>query len=117
LHVPFVELAARSGELDADALVVLYSWFQETASGVEVAMDLYRSGFPQVAVLEGGIQRWQAEGYPTEGAGLIVTPDDLGPPWTITPLAETAEPMTGTVTATAVLESSETPTATLTAGE
>jgi 3-mercaptopyruvate sulfurtransferase SseA len=50
---------------------------------------LYGLGFASVAVLEGGIQQWYAEGYAVEGTWLTPTPDEVGPPWSVTPIVTT----------------------------
>jgi 3-mercaptopyruvate sulfurtransferase SseA len=76
-------------------------------------MTLYALGFAHLAVLEGGVQRWYADGYAIEGSWLTPTPDESGPPWTLTPLAtEVGE--TETVTATLQAGAAATGTPTLT---
>jgi len=112
VQIPFEELAARGKQLDASALTVLYSWSPDEGESLEAAMVLYELGFTRVAVLEGGIQTWYAAGYPIEGTWLTPTLEITGPPQTVTPLTPSAL-VTATVTATAVLEQSGTPTVTL----
>jgi rhodanese-related sulfurtransferase len=111
LHIPLEELAAHGGQLDASALIVLYSWSPDEADSVEAAMVLYGLGFPRVAVLEGGIQTWYAAGYPIEGMRLTPTLEITGPPQTVVSLTPFASGTPG-ITATAALEQSGTPTVT-----
>jgi rhodanese-related sulfurtransferase len=110
LQIPFEELAARGKQLDANAVIVLYSWSPDEGESLEAAMVLFELGFTRVAVLEGGIQTWYAAGYPIEGTWLTPTLEITGPPQTVTPLTTLAS-VTATITVTAVLEPSGTPTA------
>ena len=87
LHIPLEELPERAGELDGNQTIVLYVLSSSESGALQAAMALYELGFTNVAVLEGGIQRWYAEGYVIEGTWLTPTPDEVGPPWTLTPLA------------------------------
>jgi rhodanese-related sulfurtransferase len=117
LHIPFTDLAARSDELDADELVVLYTWFQREVEGLDAALALYRIGFSQVAVLDGGIQAWDQDGHAMEGPGWTPEPDDVNPPWRLTPLVTADLLVTGTVTTTVVPVESETVAPTRVSGE
>lgn len=102
LHIPLEELSDRVGELDGNKTIVLYDLSIVESSDLVAAMELYGLGFSKVAVLEGGLQRWFADGYEIEGTLLTPTPGAVGPPWTVTPLAtSTAEP-TLTYTPTAI---------------
>jgi rhodanese-related sulfurtransferase len=63
LKIPWDTLAGRLGELDPDRHIVIYC-----RKGVrsESAYSTLRSGgFPLVWVMEGGVERWVAAGYPT----------------------------------------------------
>lgn len=108
LHIPLEELAERVSELDGNRTIVLYVLFSSEGDALEAAMILYELGFTKVAVLEGGIQRWYAEGYAIEGTWLTPTPDEVGPPWTLTPLE------TGTKVPSAIETLTVTPTITST---
>ena len=68
-------LRGRGEALDRDAPLILYcaaDW-----RGVLAAATLEGMGFRQVAVLDGGINRWTTEGYPTEW-GVNVPSKDFG---------------------------------------
>lgn len=86
-QIPLEELSERAGELDGNQTIVVYVLSSSEDEGPQAAMVLYELGFTSVAVLEGGIQRWYAEGYVIEGTWLTPTPDEVGPPWSLTPLA------------------------------
>jgi rhodanese-related sulfurtransferase len=121
-HIPLEALPERAGELDGNQTIVLYVLALGESEALQAAMVLYGLGFTRVAVLEGGIQRWYAEGYLIEGTWLTPTPDEVGPPWTLTPLVtgagepgaeETAtEAVTATLTLPARSQSTGTPTPT-----
>jgi len=121
-HIPLEELSERAGELDGNQTVVVYVLSSGEDEGPQAAMVLYELGFTSVAVLEGGIQRWYAEGYTIEGTWLTPTPDEIGPPWVLTPLATgtgqpgveatVTESATVTPTPQAVPEPAGTPTPT-----
>lgn len=99
LHIPLEELPERAGELDGNQTIVLYVLSSSERGALQAAMALYELGFTNVAALEGGIQRWYAEGYLIEGTWLTPTPEEVGPPWTLTPLAtEDVDRVTGTLT-------------------
>jgi len=102
-HIPLEELSERAGELDGNQTIVVYVLSSGEDEGPQAAMALYELGFTSVAVLEGGIQRWYVEGYVIEGTWLTPTPDEIGPPWVLTPLTmETEQPgVEATVTDTA----------------
>jgi rhodanese-related sulfurtransferase len=114
-HIPLEELAERAGELDRRQTIVLYVLSPSERGARRAAMALYELGFAKVAVLEGGLQRWYADGYVIEGTWLTPTPDESGPPWTLTPLVTGTVDATVTVEATAAEGAPETPTPTLTA--
>jgi rhodanese-related sulfurtransferase len=124
LHIPLEEVSERAGELDGNKTIVLYVLSSSESGAQQAAMALYALGFAKIAVLEGGIQRWYADGYVIEGSWLTPTPDEVGPPWTLTPLGTgTEEPTvavagTDAVTATPTLGTGTrppgTPTPTLT---
>jgi 3-mercaptopyruvate sulfurtransferase SseA len=109
--------------LDGNKTIVLYALSSSESSAPQAAMALYALGFARIAVLEGGIQRWYGDGYVIKGTWLTPTPDEVGPPWTLTPLATgTEEPVveatvTDAVTATSTLragpETQDTPTPTI----
>jgi hypothetical protein len=61
-------------------------------------MYLYEVGYTKVAVLDGGLQKWYADGYPIEGTLLTPTPGPVGPPWAVTPLITATLSVTGAVT-------------------
>jgi len=117
-HIPLEELPERAGELDRRQTIVLYVLSSSERGARQAAMLLYELGFSKVAVLEGGLQRWYADGYVIEGTWLTPTPDESGPPWTLTPLVTgTLEEETSTEEATASAEATATgvvPPATLT---
>jgi rhodanese-related sulfurtransferase len=113
LHIPLEELSERAGELDGDQTIVLYDLVLSEREALQAAMLLYALGFTEVAVLEGGIQRWYAQGYPIEGTWLTPTPDEVGPPWTLTPADDRDQ---GAVTATVALTATVAVTQTLPAG-
>ena len=81
-------------------------------NGLEAAMYLYQEGYLRVAVLDGGLQRWYADGYPIEGTLLTPTVAPTEPSWTVTPLitatlalsvTQTPAPATATVAVSATL--------------
>ncbi len=98
VHIPLEELLARVAELDGNQTIVLYDLSLNQSLSLQGAMHLYGVGFTRVAVLDGGLQKWYADGYPIEGTLLTPTPAPVGPPWAITPLITTTLPATGTVT-------------------
>ena len=121
-QIPLEELPERVGELDGRQTIVFYVLSSSESGALQAAMMLYGLGFADVAVLEGGIQRWYADGYEIEGTWLTPTPDELGPPWTLTPLGTSVEATlaaaeTAAVTMTPTLragpESPDTPSPTL----
>lgn len=117
VHLPLEELPARVSELDDDQTIVLYDLSSNQSLSLRGAMYLYEAGFTRVVVLEGGLQKWYADGYPIEGTILTPTPGPIGPPWAVTPLITVTLPATGTAmpvtgTATIVLET-PTPSPTL----
>jgi 3-mercaptopyruvate sulfurtransferase SseA len=110
------------GELDGNNTIVCYSLSLDEAQSLDAAMLLYELGFTDVVVLEGGIQRWYAEGYAIEGTWLTPTPHYAGPPWTVTPITTTTALATAVVTVTLTpsaagtpVRGTQTPTATATA--
>jgi rhodanese-related sulfurtransferase len=111
VHMPLEELPARISELDGSQTIVLYDLSQNQSLSLKGAMYLYEVGFTKVAVLDGGLQKWYADGYPIEGTLLTPTPGPVGPPWAVTPLVT----MTLTVTGTAA-PIAGTPVATLETG-
>jgi rhodanese-related sulfurtransferase len=103
VHIPFEELADRVGELDGNKTIVLYDLVMSESTSLAGAMMLYERGFSQVAVLEGGLQKWLSDGYPIKGSLLTPTPAAAGPPWTVTPLitaTHTSVPTVVTATST-----------------
>jgi rhodanese-related sulfurtransferase len=100
VHIPLEELKDRVGELDENRTIVLYDLLLQRKMSLEAAMLLYGLGFTQIAVLDGGIQRWYSEGYPIEGTLVTPTPGTVGPPWTVTPLptSTSLSPVVGTAT-------------------
>ena len=113
-HIPLEELAERAGDLDRRQTIVLYVLSSSEGGARQAAMVLYGLGFAKVAVLEGGLQRWYADGYVIEGTWLTPTPDESGPPWTLTPLVTGTLTTTVTVEVTATEGAAEMPTSTLT---
>jgi rhodanese-related sulfurtransferase len=121
-HIPLEELSERAGELDGNQTIVVYVLSPSEKEGPRAAMVLYELGFTRVAVLEGGIQRWYADGYAIEGTWLTPTPDEVGPPWALTPEATgtgaaevevtATDSAAATSTSQAVPEVSSTPTPT-----
>jgi rhodanese-related sulfurtransferase len=63
---PFEQLESRLAELAArhDTSVIVVSQDERRSSAA--AATLARSGFAEVAALEGGMKRWLALGYPIE---------------------------------------------------
>jgi rhodanese-related sulfurtransferase len=60
LHIPLGELPARIGELDVrDELVVVYC--HHGIRSLSGAAILLQAGFPNVASLAGGIDRWAVQ--------------------------------------------------------
>jgi rhodanese-related sulfurtransferase len=112
VHIPLAELQERIGELDGNNTIVFYCTSPNEAMSLEAAMDLYQVGFTQVAVLDGGLQTWYAQGYPIEGQLLTPKPGGLAPPGTITPLLTETPLSTETPLATATVPATETPVAT-----
>ena len=113
LHIPLEELSDRVGELDGNKTIVLYDLSVVESLDLTAAMELYELGFSQIAVLEGGLQRWFSDGYAIEGTLLTPTPGAVGPPWTVTPLATSTAQTTVTYTPTTISATSTvTPTAT-----
>jgi rhodanese-related sulfurtransferase len=108
LHIPAEDLAGRLAELDRDRMVVFYD-LTPSPDSVGAAMRLYDEGYLHVGVLQGGLQRWYADGYPIEGTLLTPTPSPTEPSWTVTPLitatlvltpTQTQVPVTATLTVT-----------------
>jgi rhodanese-related sulfurtransferase len=100
LHIPLEELAGRVAELDGNDTIVFYALSLDEAQSLDAAMVLYELGFTDVFVLEGGIQRWYAEGYTIEGTWLTPTPQYPGPPGAVTPITGTTAVATAMVTVT-----------------
>jgi rhodanese-related sulfurtransferase len=122
LHIPLEGLAGRVGELDGNDTIVFYALSLDEAQSLDAAMVLYDLGFTDVVVLEGGIQRWYAEGYAIEGTWLTPTPQYAGPPWTVTPITSTTTLATAVMTVTLTqavagtpVQATHTPAATATA--
>jgi rhodanese-related sulfurtransferase len=109
LHIPLEELAGRVGELDGNDTIVFYSLSLDEGQSLDAAMVLYELGFTDVVVLEGGIQKWYAEGYAIEGTWLTPTPQYVGPPWTVTPITTTTALATAVVTVTLTQSAAGTP--------
>ncbi len=65
-HVPATELRARCGELRRDRLIVVYGSPAGPEPAQRAAEVLRQAGFRELAILEGGFQKWLAAGYPTE---------------------------------------------------
>jgi rhodanese-related sulfurtransferase len=112
-HIPLDELSERADELDRGQTIVLYTLSSVETGAAQAAMSLYALGFVHLAVLEGGVQRWYGDGYLVEGSWHTPTPDESGPPWTLTPLATKAGEA-GTPTATDVVTGTATATAAVT---
>jgi rhodanese-related sulfurtransferase len=103
LHIPLEELAERVGELDGNDTIVFYDLSLNEAMSLEAAMILYGVGFTKVAVLDGGMQKWYADGYAIEGTWLTPTPRYVGPPWTVTPITTSISISLPTTVVTATL--------------
>jgi rhodanese-related sulfurtransferase len=97
IHIPLEELPNRVEELDGNKTIILYDLSPNDSLGLNGAMYLYEIGFTQIAVLDGGLQRWYSDGYPIEGTLLTPTPGPVGPPWAVTPLITMTLQATGTV--------------------
>jgi len=120
LHIPLDELEERVGELDGNKTIIAYCLSPNESMSLQAAMTLYELGFSQVAVLDGGIQKWYADGYPIEGTLLTPTVLPLGPRGTVTPLVTVTEEVTPAATPTPVSTQmstvTTTPTSTPTSG-
>jgi rhodanese-related sulfurtransferase len=108
-HIPLEELSERASELDRRQTIVLYVLSSSERGARQAAMLLYGLGFAKIAILEGGLQRWYADGYLIEGTWLTPTPDESGPPWTLTPLVTGTLEATLTPEATAAEQVPDTP--------
>ncbi len=62
VKLPFDELDQRFGELPASRTVVLVS--NMGIKGTQAAKFLLEHGYPDVAILDGGLNAWEAEGLP-----------------------------------------------------
>jgi rhodanese-related sulfurtransferase len=62
LKIPFEELGQRLGELPANRPVVLVS--RVGVKGKEAAQLLVEHGLQNVALVDGGITAWEADGLP-----------------------------------------------------
>jgi rhodanese-related sulfurtransferase len=113
VHIPFEELSDRVGELDGNKIIAFYDLATGESTSLAAAMLLYDLGFTQVVVLDGGLSKWYADGYPIQGTLLTPTPGPTGPPWTVTPIATSTAIPTVTLTPTPISATSTvTPTAT-----
>jgi rhodanese-related sulfurtransferase len=63
LKIPWDSLAGRLGELDPSRNIVLYC--RKGVRSESAYTTLMEKSFPHVWVMEGGIERWIAAGYPT----------------------------------------------------
>lgn len=113
IHIPLDELEERVGELDGNNTVVFYCTSPNRSMSLEAAMVLYKVGFTQVAVLDGGLQTWYSTGYPINGELLTPTPG-FAPLMTLTPF-DTVTPLSPTPTLQATATEQSTATATPTA--
>ncbi len=60
------DLDARLQSLPPDGLIVTYTDQANEATSIRGAQILIEIGYPNVVALDGGIQAWQAAGYPVE---------------------------------------------------
>ena len=61
---PLVFLADRYKEIPKDRQIVITDWAMKQSP--VVAKYLTAKGYPIIAVLKGGIERWEEEGFPVE---------------------------------------------------
>lgn len=69
LYIPAEQLSARHAEIPKGSEVVLYCTCPDQATSVREALRLRRRGLKRVRPLEGGLDAWQARGYPLEFRG------------------------------------------------
>jgi rhodanese-related sulfurtransferase len=69
-HIPGAIKRSRSlDDVAHDQAIVAYCTETGEASSAGQALNLYREGFTDVAVLSGGMSAWVEAGYPMEGSG------------------------------------------------
>jgi rhodanese-related sulfurtransferase len=70
VHVPFTDVENYVRGMDKNQEIIVYCSNYACTTSHYVAEKLYRSGFANVLVYEGGIAEWWQHGLPTEGLGL-----------------------------------------------
>lgn len=65
INIPFDEVAARIGEIDATHGVALYCMVGPRARKGEAALQA--AGYEKVLHLEGGLAAWKEAGFPVDG--------------------------------------------------
>lgn len=73
LHLSMDEIERRQHEFPRDRDIVVYCSCPNEVSSARVALFLQRKGFTRVRPLQGGIDAWRSNNYPTEIRGTSVT--------------------------------------------
>ena len=62
VHLPFSELDKRFSELPSNKQVVIVSG--KGNKGMQAAQFLLNHGYPDVAIVDGGMAAWEQDGFP-----------------------------------------------------
>jgi rhodanese-related sulfurtransferase len=66
IHIPFEQIEQRMNELPKDKEIISYCSCPEEATSASVVRTLRANGFKDVKALLGGLDKWEAAGYPVE---------------------------------------------------
>ncbi len=78
-HIPFGRLALRLNELEADKTKGIVVLDQSGIRAPRAWEVLQKAGFPQVRILKGGLNEWQAAKLPIEKPQPPVTEEEVMP--------------------------------------
>lgn len=68
LNIPLADLAARLGELESAKRGLVAIVCRTDKRSAKAAAMLIEAGFGEVAIVRGGMEQWQREGFPVAGA-------------------------------------------------
>ncbi|HZR17701.1 MAG TPA: DedA family protein/thiosulfate sulfurtransferase GlpE [Verrucomicrobiae bacterium] len=79
IHVSMEDIETRLSELPRDRDIIVYCSCPNEVSSARLALQLQRKGFTRVRPLQGGIDAWREQNYPTQLreprlAGAAITP-------------------------------------------
>lgn len=67
LFIPFEEIGGRLGELPSDRTAKIVLYCRSGSMSAIAARELVAAGYTDVWNLDGGMNAWQAQGYPLSG--------------------------------------------------